>query len=801
MSVFGSGRREGLIAVLVLLLLSIVLHSPGLFLNQYRSPQQLQTASGESSEALTNHSTLMPALRAAAVATERGDTPMWNPTARLGEPFLSSGAPVLYPPAWLLMVRGGSNMLEVLLCLHTFLACMFMYRFCRVLPLSRYVSFIAGALYGYGWFFTAQLDRLPQAAAAAIVPLALEFTWRILVSHRRLTYAAWLSVVGALMLTTGGTDTAVLGLILCCLMFCYGVWALDSENRRLALGGITVTTILTLLLTCPLWIHWLSHSSSMQAAATVGLPHLQPAGLIGAMAPNAFGGLAPAKTEALRMINPGADPLELILFPGSIVLFLAVFGLLRPKRTSHGLFWISIGGLGLLLSIDGPLTTTLANQSLVFGATPGVSLIFVHLALVISAAAALESFFEAPLARPLALPIAAGIVFGVAATTFISGFVVTSVGRELTALLTPDSLDPKEVQQTLNHLRFAVLPTLLFSSAIATVFLIWRRIGMIRFKIALEALVLAELFLVALCHTPRSGTLPSEVDLSARIPDGTGRVIVAGRDRAVHTAPLRSDGISTISTTAPVILSRTRDYLNAIDRTMVHVNHRARVLPVQNIQTINDRLLEVAGVGVAVTRDPSTRAKGFTTLAPTPAFGSRNENPIHILFRTEPTSRARILFQDVHADSRADARAKLKLHADDLHETVVLEGVPAGFTSKRPGVEPRLTLVEDKANSITVQVEMGQGRGYLLLADAFAPGWRASIDGQATPIFPANVAMRAVQVPEGAHEIRFDYTPLTLRVGVPVSTLGFVLLLAWLFQVWRWNRAAAKRRDGASAWA
>ena len=800
MSVFGSGRREGLIAVLVLLLLAIALHAPGLFMHSYRSPQQLQYAGGGSFEAHTNQATLMPALRAAAITTDRGDAPMWNPTARLGEPFLSSGAPVMYPPFWLLIVRGGSEMLEVLLCLHTFLACMFMYRFCRVLPLSRYVSFIAGALYGFGWFFTAQLDRLPHAAAAAIVPLALEFTWRVLVSNRRLTYAAWLSIVGTLMLSTGGTDTAVLGLILCCLLFCYGACALDAENRRLALRGIAVTGVLTLLLTCPLWIHWLSHINSIEPASSVGIPHLQPAGLIAAVAPNAFGGLAPASTEALRMINPGADPLELILFPGSIVLFLAVLGLLRPKRTSQGLFWIAIGGLGLVLSIDSPITTALANQSALFSTSPGAGLIFVHVAFVVLAAAALESFFEAPVARPLALPIAAGIVFGVAATTFVCGFVFTSVGRDFTSLLTQESLGPKELQQTLNHLRFAILPTILFSSAIAGLFLAWRRMGMIRFKVALEPLVIVELFLVALCHTPRSSSPPAEHDLSARIPDGTGRVIVAGRDQAVHTAPLRSDGISTITTTAPVILSRTRDYLTLIDHSMVQVNHLARVLPIQNIATINDRLLDVAGVGVAVTRVSGTLARGFSTLAPTPTFESKKD-PIHILFRTEPTSRVRILFQEVHAKSRADAVAQLQRHADDLHETVILEGVPDGFASKRPGVEPTISFIEDKANSVALQVDMGQGRGYLLLADAFAPGWRALIDGQPTTIYPANVAMRAVQVPEGAHEIRFVYAPLTLRIGVPVASFGLILFLAWLFQVWRWNRASAKRRDGASAWA
>ena len=38
MSLFGSGRREGLLAVLTLLLMSIALHAPGLFLGMPRGP-------------------------------------------------------------------------------------------------------------------------------------------------------------------------------------------------------------------------------------------------------------------------------------------------------------------------------------------------------------------------------------------------------------------------------------------------------------------------------------------------------------------------------------------------------------------------------------------------------------------------------------------------------------------------------------------------------------------------------------------------------------------------------------------
>ncbi|MHC5072929.1 MAG: hypothetical protein ACYTGO_20840, partial [Planctomycetota bacterium] len=189
MSLFGSSRREGMVAVLLLLLLCVLMHAPGLFLGQPRMLTRDQTKSLQHREVSTNQNLLVPALQAAGRVASAGEVPLWNPYSRLGESFLSTGAPLLYPPFWLLMLDGGWRLLDLVLCLHTFLACMCMYRFLRNLPLSRYVSFVGGAMYGLGWCMTVQLDRLPQAAAAALVPLALAMTWRVLVSNRRELYA------------------------------------------------------------------------------------------------------------------------------------------------------------------------------------------------------------------------------------------------------------------------------------------------------------------------------------------------------------------------------------------------------------------------------------------------------------------------------------------------------------------------------------------------------------------------------------------------------------------------------------
>lgn len=70
-------------------------------------------------------------------------------------------------------------------------------------------------------------------------------------------------------------------------------------------------------------------------------------------------------------------------------------------------------------------------------------------------------------------------------------------------------------------------------------------------------------------------------------------------------------------------------------------------------------------------------------------------------------------------------------------------------------------ITEYQPTRVTIENADGQD-GYLLLKDAYYPGWIATIDGEPTPIYRANVMFRAVWVPAGVHEIVFEYRPAWL---------------------------------------
>lgn len=69
----------------------------------------------------------------------------------------------------------------------------------------------------------------------------------------------------------------------------------------------------------------------------------------------------------------------------------------------------------------------------------------------------------------------------------------------------------------------------------------------------------------------------------------------------------------------------------------------------------------------------------------------------------------------------------------------------------------------------------------LVVSDAYARGWTATMDGQNVPIYPTNVAVRGVRVPLGHHIVEMKYRTPGLILGAGLSLLGLVSCLGLLF--------------------
>jgi hypothetical protein len=78
---------------------------------------------------------------------------------------------------------------------------------------------------------------------------------------------------------------------------------------------------------------------------------------------------------------------------------------------------------------------------------------------------------------------------------------------------------------------------------------------------------------------------------------------------------------------------------------------------------------------------------------------------------------------------------------------------------------------------IRLRVRTGE-KAFLVVNDSHFPGWEARVDEIPSRIFRANVLVRGVVVPAGDHVVDLSYRPRPFRVGVIVSMLTAVALVA-----------------------
>jgi hypothetical protein len=124
----------------------------------------------------------------------------------------------------------------------------------------------------------------------------------------------------------------------------------------------------------------------------------------------------------------------------------------------------------------------------------------------------------------------------------------------------------------------------------------------------------------------------------------------------------------------------------------------------------------------------------------------------------------------------------------DLAEGVILEGWPGEVRVGRSSGADRVEWIEDGLTRLRLRASSEAG-GMLVLLDTCATGWKATVGGRAAPIYPANLAFRAIHVPAGSHDIVFRYAPLPVTVGMGLTGAGWLGVIFLAGKAWRRRRA------------
>jgi hypothetical protein len=97
------------------------------------------------------------------------------------------------------------------------------------------------------------------------------------------------------------------------------------------------------------------------------------------------------------------------------------------------------------------------------------------------------------------------------------------------------------------------------------------------------------------------------------------------------------------------------------------------------------------------------------------------------------------------------------------------------------------TLSASSLNDVSATVDL-PADGWLLLADAWYPGWQASVDGRSAEVRHGDYFFRAVAVPAGHHRVAFQYRPASVAIGFATSVVALAIWAVSLIALIRFRR-------------
>ncbi|MFC1452751.1 hypothetical protein ACFLSJ_05335 [Verrucomicrobiota bacterium] len=123
---------------------------------------------------------------------------------------------------------------------------------------------------------------------------------------------------------------------------------------------------------------------------------------------------------------------------------------------------------------------------------------------------------------------------------------------------------------------------------------------------------------------------------------------------------------------------------------------------------------------------------------------------------------------------------------DPREEVLIEDEVPEASSVTEAGAAGEAggdaRIVNYEPNRVVVEANL-VGPAALVLHDVYHPAWTAKVDGRDIRIWRANYAFRACFLPAGRHIVEFRYEPRLFYFSAAVSSVFWVLCLAWI--AWR----------------
>jgi hypothetical protein len=710
--------------------------------------------------------------RTFAIETLRqGHLPLWNPWLGMGAPLLANyQSALLYPPNFLLAITGPAWGQGLLVMLHLIWAGAGMIVLTRRLGLGSLAQIVAALAYSLSGYVVARASFLSINAATAWLPWVIAGADRLAGEAARRAprgrIAKAMVVLGLVLGLQWLSGHAQMAWYSAVLMALWILWRAYGLAKWPGVGRAAMWTMGAGLLAAALAAAQLIPTaeylavSSRQAGVDTGFAltySFWPWRFLGLLMPGVFGN--PAHGDYWGYGAYWEDAIYVGVLPFLLALVGAVRAMLGGERRSLTLFLACIGlGAGLLaLGKNTPIFPFLFRYVPTFG------------------------LFQAPARWNLLLVFALALLAGLGAEVWRSpsgrGLYWLRLGTVGAAVVGISSW-------ALGPLIGGIQPTFLQAFALAGVGLLASALlalfrpkqGGRAWASLVVALVLADLVYAGIGLNPSAplstfsgeGQLARSVSKDHRLYmpsdleydltfDRLFRLDTfhpgvdwsVARDMGLPNTPLL-DGLSSVDNFDPLLSAGYTAWME-----------RLEALPGPE----QERLLRLMGVGYRAVPDPAQPS------------GTRYE-------AVADASRLRIVPQAEWADAPGEALDRTFADDFDPDGSVVLVGVDRQEVT-RVGGPGEATLVDQRdPNSVSVDVRAPAG-GWLVLSDAWYPGWRATLDGLATRLYRADYLFRSVWVPPGNHTVTFEYRPVSFWAGAALSLMAW-LALGWMG--WRWRR-------------
>ena len=204
------------------------------------------------------------------------------------------------------------------------------------------------------------------------------------------------------------------------------------------------------------------------------------------------------------------------------------------------------------------------------------------------------------------------------------------------------------------------------------------------------------------------------------------------------------------------------------------------LLTVTDARNLPAFLRAQAGI-VAVTAINSAEPDDFQEIQP-PPFERVLSSAIKA-FRLPPSGKRAYLARATRIvpDNRAGDQDALQLLREGGIDVIHGAADARGMALEASG---QVDILAYSDTGVSLSVSAPQA-AYLILSDAWYPGWRATVNGDPTPIQRANLIFRALPVPAGESSVIFSFEPRLWRTALYIGcALWLITLLAALKPAW-----------------